>query len=288
MRPAVYKVWSQAFVALALLSLLPLLAQLAGYAFADDGQGAVVTWVHPESLWHPVIEPESRLVAVDGQRIRFAHEVSPWQAYRALAKGYSFADRASLVGAEQDLSPSFTQEVVATDCVLTRPSAQWHYLVFERPRWTRSRDTQQTEQPKAVARLDTDPALTATRQVLWFDEPLECVLRDIRLSDYQRRAKEPFIERCVLHGVEKLLAYLFLVSLGLGLVNIVPAVGLDGAHMFQLFAEILIQKLGHRHQAGARVLRLAMRALLALHTLLLAGLWLMAVFTQQLEPHVAT
>jgi hypothetical protein len=275
-----------ALVALALLNALPFLAQVAGYVFANDGYGAVVVWVHPSSLWHPVIEPGSRLIAVDGHAIQFAEDISPWQASRVLWKRGTSSALQTLTDAtyyrDRVMVASAAQREAATDCAMRRPPSQWHYMVFERPGWALSRDTQRTLSTQAISAVRAEePARTTTRQVLWFDEPIERVLDDIRLSDYAQQSKAPWIALDVLHGVEKLLAYLFLVSLGLGLVNILPAMGLDGAHLLELFVEALIRKLGNRHPSGARLLRLAAKALLLLHTFLLVGLWFLAVLSQR-------
>jgi Zn-dependent protease len=268
-----------AVISLGMLNVLPLVGRFSGYVASDRHEGAVAAWIHPDSPWRAITEPESLLIAIDGELeapagyICLRHVSAPVVTRCEVTSG-----RCACV-IESDKLP----ETRIHDSV-TAAGKQWHCMVFEAPRRRLSESTASSlltgGQVARLMSMDTLPA--AASRLMWFDETPERITQEMRFSDDVQQSPRPFMGHSLLHTAETLLAYLFLVSLGLGLLNIIPALGLDGAHLLRLVVEAWIRKLSPERVRLIRTLRLFTRVVLVGHTLLLVALGLVAVLTQHL------
>eukprot|EP00166_Cyanidium_caldarium_P003216 ctg_3130.g582 len=283
-----------AAVALLMLGWLPTLFTSAGYRYIG-GHGVTVTHVRPDSPLHAHLGRGAVITHLNGNAVSDACHFS--QAVQAISAAQLAARRAMCTASAAAAAEGTSQcsVVVATDtaAVSMKPQAiasavsPSSSMTLELAPATALDGGSDADHRDAsiftdnavsmeVRPMPTSPPSSSlpgdAHAVALYQFATPALLDDISVSDHICLARRALLPRYVLTVVEKFFAYLFLASFGLGVVNLVPAVFLDGASVASLCVRLLCRAAGadrlsaHMGQRISRLLVGLMTALLVVFT----------------------
>ena len=283
-----------AAVALLMLGWLPTLFTSAGYRYIG-GHGVAVTHVRPDSPLHAHLGRGAVITHLNGNAVGDARHFS--QAVQAISAAQLAARRAMCTASAAAAAAAAADDtwqcsvVVAADtaAVSMKPHAiastvsPSSSMTLELAPATAldggsdadHRDTSietALSVEMAVRPMPTSPPSSSlpgeAHAVALYQFATPALLDDISVSDHICLARRALLPRYVLTVVEKFFAYLFLVSFGLGVVNLVPAVFLDGASVASLCVRLLCQAAG-ADRLSARMVQRVSRLVVGVMTALL-------------------